>query len=92
MRGEVEIQLGSPAKSTTLPDGRRVDIYDYEVGNEPSAGRAIGHAVMDVLTFGIWEVIGTPIEGFTGEKRRIQITYGPDNRVIAIQSAPPTQP
>lgn len=88
-RGEVELQLGSPAQSATLPEGGRVDIYEYEVGNEPSAGRAIGHGVMDVLTLGLWEVIGTPIEGFTGEKRRIKINYGPDDRVTAIGAAPP---
>ena len=48
----------------------RVDLYEYEIGNKPSAGRAIGHGVMDILTLGLWEIIGTPIEGFQGEKKR----------------------
>jgi len=67
-RGEVELQLGSPISTTTTAEGRRVDLYEYEIGNEPSAGRAIAHGVMDVLTLGIWEIIGTPIRGLSGNE------------------------
>jgi hypothetical protein len=55
----------------------------------PSAGRAIAHGAMDVLTFGIWEVVGTPIEGFKGSKKRVQIIYGPDNKVVEVLAAAP---
>lgn len=85
MRGEVEVQLGSPISSTSLPDGRRIDVYEYELGNRPSAGRAVGHAVLDVLTLGLWELVGTPIEAFQGSKHRIAITYGPDEKVMDIK-------
>jgi hypothetical protein len=61
-RGEVELHLGTPIKTTPLSGGGRADVYQYEIGNEPSTGRAVGHGVMDVLTLGIWEVVGTPIE------------------------------
>ena len=91
-RGEAELQLGSPISSVTTPEGNRTDIYEYELGNEPSAGRAIGHGVMDVLTLGLWEVVGTPIEGFTGSKHRITIVYGPDDRIISINQAPVPPP
>ena len=57
-RGEVELQLGAPVKSTTLDDKSRIDVYEYEVGNDPSAGRAAGHAALDVLTLGLWEIAG----------------------------------
>lgn len=87
-RGEVELQLGSPITSTTLPDGKRMDMYEYELGNAPSAGRAIGHGVMDILTLGLWEVVGTPIEGFQGEKRRLAIVYDKNDRVEGINQAP----
>ncbi|MBI4685561.1 MAG: hypothetical protein HY755_10215 [Nitrospirae bacterium] len=87
-RGEVELQLGSSITSTTTPDGKRIDIYEYELGNAPSAGRAIGHGVMDILTLGLWEVVGTPIEGFQGEKRRLFIVYDKNDRVEAINQAP----
>jgi hypothetical protein len=86
-RGEVELHLGSPIKSTLLEDGRRADIYAYEIGNEPSGGRAAGHAVMDVLTLGIWEVVGTPIEGVQGEKYNATIVYDENDRVVDLKSA-----
>lgn len=87
-RGEVELHLGSPVSSVTTEDGTRIDIYEYEIGNAPSGGRAVGHAVMDVLTLGIWEVVGTPIEAVQGKKYSISITYDKDNRVAAINQAP----
>ncbi|OGW57001.1 MAG: hypothetical protein A2Z09_05475 [Nitrospirae bacterium RBG_16_43_8] len=87
-RGEVELQLGSPVSSVSIPEGKRVDLYEYEIGNKPSTGRAIGHGVMDFLTLGLWEVVGTPIEGFTGEKKRLTITYDKNDRVEAINQAP----
>ncbi|MFQ5846626.1 MAG: serine protease [Candidatus Methylomirabilales bacterium] len=91
-RGEAELQLGSPVSSVTTPDGGRTDIYEYELGNEPSAGRAAGHAVLDVLTLGIWEVAGTPIEASQADKHRITIIYGPDDRILAINQAPVPAP
>ena len=92
-RGEVELQLGSPISTTTTTEGRRVDLYEYEIGNEPSGGRAIAHGVMDVLTLGLWEIIGTPIEGFQGSKHRLTVTYDQEDRVMAInQSVVPPPP
>ncbi len=88
-RGEVEMQLGPPTTSTTLEDGTRIDIYEYELGNEPSAGRAIGHGVMDVLTLGLWEIVGTPIEGIQGEKRQITIRYDTNDHVKSITGTAP---
>ena len=85
-RGEVEMHLGSPKNSATLADGGRTDIYEYEIGNEPSAARAIGHGAMDVMTLGLWEVIGTPIEGVQGERYHATITYGSDDKVVEIKT------
>lgn len=87
-RGEVELQLGHPVEAHE-ENGRRVDIYEYEIGNEPSAGRAIGHGVMDVLTLGLWEVAGTPIEGMQGEKKRLAITYDEHDIVTHVGSVAP---
>jgi hypothetical protein len=87
-RGEVELHLGTPLQSDTLADGNRADVYEYEIGNEPDTARAMGHGVMDVLTLGIWEVIGTPIEASQGKKYRCTIIYGPDDRVVAIRAGP----
>ena len=85
-RGEVQMQLGSPKNSLALDDGRRTDVYEYEIGNEPSAGRAIGHGAMDALTFGLWEVVGTPIEGFQGQPYQATITYDRNDKVLDIHT------
>jgi hypothetical protein len=85
-RGEIEMHLGSPTSSLALEDGWRADIYEYEIGNEPSAGRAIGHGAMDVLTLGLWEVVGTPIEGVQGERYQATITYDRDDKVVDIKT------
>lgn len=85
-RGEIETNLGAPVTSYTLGNGNRVDTYEYEIGNEQSTGRAVGHAAMDVLTFGAWEIVGTPIEGFTGEKYTATLTYDSGDKVIDIKT------
>jgi outer membrane protein assembly factor BamE (lipoprotein component of BamABCDE complex) len=85
-RGEIELTLGTPGKTVTLENGNRMDVYEYQVGNTPSAGRAAGHAVMDLLTLGLWEVIGTPVEAMQGDKRTLTIIYDRDDRVLSINS------
>ena len=85
-RGEIELHLGTPTRSTLLEGGRRADVYEYEIGNEPSAGRAAGHAVMDVLTLGIWEIVGTPIEGVQGEKYTATIVYDENDKVVDLRT------
>lgn len=44
-------------------DGKKWDIWRFKQGYSGGAkvGRAAGHAVMDVFTLGLWEVVGTPV-------------------------------
>lgn len=83
-RWQVELQLGRPVSSVTSPDGKRTDVYEYEVGNEPSGGRASWHAGMDLMTLGMWEPFGTLFEVFQGRKRRVSVVHGSDGRVLEI--------
>lgn len=85
-RSEVELHLGSPKKSSAISDGRRHDIYEYQLGNEPSTGRAIAHGTMDLLTLGLWEIAGTPMEGLAGDKYRLAVTYDEFDRVAEMSS------
>ena len=85
-RGEIELHLGSPIKSTMLENGRRADVYAYEIGNESSAGRAAGHAVMDVLTLGVWKIVGTPIEGVQGDQYHATVVYDESDRVVDLRT------
>lgn len=84
-RTDIDIQLGAPSSTERLPNGQTRAIYDYEVGQEASTGRAVVHGVMDVLTLGIWEVVGTPIEALKGDKMRLQVIYDAQDNVISAQ-------
>ena len=88
-RGEVEMQPGKADFTVTTEDGGRLDKYKYQLGNEPSAGRAIGHGAMDVLTLGLWEIIGTPVEGFQGENCEVTVCYDKNDVVVAINNRAP---
>lgn len=56
-------EFGYPMAQTEH-DGKKWDIWRFRQGYSGGAktGRAVGHATMDVLTLGLWEVAGTPIE------------------------------
>jgi len=88
-KSEVMAVLGSP-DSTIRHERGSTHVYQFEVGDEPSPGRAVAHGAMDVLTFGIWEVIGTPIELFVvGESRVIVIEFDEDDRVVFANKPAP---
>ena len=85
-RDLVLLNLGQPSQ-THLTDEGRTDVFKLERGNEPSSGRAAGHAVMDVLTLGIWEIIGTPIEGVAGETFTLSIQYDKEEKVTKVTTS-----
>lgn len=74
----------TPAVSYT-PEGYRIEEYKIEMGNAPSGGRALGHLAMDVLTLGGWEILGTPMEGFSSSSMRLNITYK-DDKITKISA------
>ena len=84
-RDDVELQLGQPHKSVQQANGTEVATYKYEVGNDPNAVRAIGHAALDVASVGLWEVVGTPIEAATGDEFELEITYDELGRVMELK-------
>ncbi|EKE00885.1 MAG: hypothetical protein ACD_21C00258G0002 [uncultured bacterium] len=53
-----------------------------------SAARAVMHGGLDVLTCGLWEVIGTPVEGTLDKDKfyTIKVTYQKDGETVkAVQ-------
>lgn len=88
-RQEIEHQLGRPIESKALPNGQTENVYEYEFGNKPSAGKAAGYAILDVLTLGIYEIVNTPIEAAGGKGYRIKIKY--DNLNNAVEVGQPIQ-
>ncbi len=59
--------------SATEPDGTMVETYKILL-HHGSVGRAVMHGVLDVGTFGIWEVAGTPIEGSANKSKYVILT------------------
>jgi len=78
--------LGAP-DSTIAREHGSTSIYQFEIDNEPSPGRAVAHGAMDVLTLGIWEAIGTPIELASGENQVVAIEFDDEGRVVSVQAA-----
>ena len=87
-RSDIEMQLGKPVTVSNLTDGDQSCTYEYQVGNEPSAGRAVAHGAMDVLTLGLWEIVGTPVEAVQGQKYKMTVVYDTDGKAKQITSEP----
>jgi len=85
-RLEIERELGAPKTTELYDDGTYQCTYEYELGDEPSAGRAAGHAALDVLTFGIWEIAGTPTELSMGDRFELTVVYGEDGVAQEVTS------
>ena len=82
-RQVVIAKAGPPEISTSNDEGKRVDTYFVIKGNEPSVARAGVHALLDLLTFFLWEFIGTAWEFGAGrsEKNRYVLTYDKEDRI-----------
>jgi hypothetical protein len=91
-RKQVEIQLGTPASTTSLTDGTKEDTYKYEMGNSPNGARATLYFYYDLFTIGLAEVIFTPIELFQGHDEETKIVYSSDDRVLDIKGYTPAPP
>lgn len=86
-RGQLLGEFGQPVSTETRKDGTKCDTFSFTQGYSggAKAGRAVGHAVADLLTLGLWEVIGTPTEAvFSGNTVGYQACYGADERVTEV--------
>lgn len=83
-REVVEGQLGQPIKSIPLANGEQEEHYEYYIGNKPSAGKAWGYFLTDVLTLGTAEIFTTPVEMASGQKFKIIVVYDAMDKVIKV--------
>jgi len=86
-RSVVIAKLGPPETSTKSKDGCYIDSYIITKGNAPSTGRAVAHGALDLLTLGIWEVVGTPLEMGAGKEEvfRVIIYYDKNEKIKNVQ-------
>lgn len=85
-RADMERMLGLPVETLQTSDDEIVELYIVEARTEPSAARAAGHATADLFTFGLWELVGGPIEGYKGRRQRVVVTYNENDEVLAVMT------
>jgi len=91
-RQQVEIQLGKPVASQPLGEGKKKDIYRFEIGNSPNGHRAMMNLYIDLATIGLWELPGTIVEAMMGHEEETRIVYDANDRVLAIEGFTPSEP
>ena len=85
-RDSIMAEFGAPV-NTEVKDGEKVDIYRFKQGYSQGAKafRAVGHGAADVLTLGLWEVVGTPAEAtFNGKDMAVKIIYDKEDKVKEV--------
>ena len=87
-RSALLAEFGYPTSSEEK-DGKKYDIFRFTQGYSggAKAGRAVAHGIASVLTLGLWEVIGTPVEAInSGDLTAYEVGYGSDDRVDVVIS------
>ena len=82
-RDLVVAELGKPVSSEKTEGGKK-EIFTFIQGYSKGAkaSRAVFHGAADVFTLGIWEVIGTPLEGsFDGKRITVRVIYDANDKV-----------
>ena len=80
-------EFGEPVASGVDGDGRQYDKFSFTQGYSTGVkiSRAVFHVVADVLTHGLWEVVGTPLEAtFDGKEITYEITYNENEKIAQI--------
>ena len=82
-RDLVVAELGAPVTSEKTEDGTK-DIYTFVQGYSKltKAGRALFHGTADLFTIGLWEAVGTPVEGaFDGKRISVRVLFDRGGKV-----------
>ncbi len=82
----VVAEFGAPVTSE-VKNGARHEVIKFTQGYSAGAraGRAILHGAADVATMGLWEAVGTPVEGhFNGTEMSAEIIYDQSDRVAQV--------
>jgi hypothetical protein len=80
-------EFGTPMHSETNGDGQLEEIYKFTQGYSggAKAGRALFHGAADVFTLGLWEIVGTPIEGANdGDELSFKVTYDESKTIVSV--------
>ena len=85
-RDELIAEFGAPYISEEN-DGKQVEIFLFVQGYSKAVktGRVVFHTVADVMTLGLWEIIGTPTEmAFNGNNMAFHVSYDENDHVDEV--------
>ena len=85
-RNLIVSEFGTPV-TTELKGGARHDVIKFTQGYSTGAraARAIAHGAADVFTAGLWEAVGTPVEGtFNGDQMSAEVVYDASDKVAQV--------
>lgn len=85
-RLDVERQLGSAVRTQQMGDGEYIAVYDVEPRTKSNMARAAGHGVLDLFTFGLWEVVGGPLEAANARRVLVTARYNKSDKLIELTS------
>jgi len=96
-RSIILAELGDPNSTIKNNNDELVDTWIITKGNEPDALRALLHGALDVSTFGLWEIVGTPLEMIAAHEDHYAYVVTYDNKeclkgmkVERLKSSPKT--
>lgn len=88
-RTRVIAELGEPTHTDQPANGQdRTDVFSFKQGYSKGVkvGRVLGHCAADVVTWGLWEVIGIPAETLAdGTDVQVAVAYDGNDNVKQIQ-------
>jgi hypothetical protein len=85
-RDVILAEFGQPFISEET-DGKKVEVYMFVQGYSKTVktGRVIFHSVADVLTLGLWEIVGTPTElVFNGSEMAFHVIYDENEHIDEV--------
>jgi outer membrane protein assembly factor BamE (lipoprotein component of BamABCDE complex) len=85
-RENIIAEFGPPINTETQ-DGKKIDIYKFVQGYSKGAKgiRTFFHTGADVVTLGLWEVVGTPVENaYSGDEMAFKVTFDENNKVLEV--------
>jgi hypothetical protein len=85
-RAKILAEFGAPI-NTEIKDGKKTDVYSFTQGysSGAKAGRVFLHGAADIMTLGLWELVGGSVEGaYNGEKVSFQVTYDENDFVKKV--------
>ena len=83
-RSDIIKKYGKPVTSVVKKDGWKIETYLVYKGKDASLARAGGNLLMDIFTFGFWEI--GDIE--RGEPIQYTITFDKADRVEDLDASP----